>query len=285
MASLILLILLNGAVFVLTATHEGWSLLGPAADWLVFQPRVFWADPLNGENAVALFASTATHADIVHLGGNIIGLLMITQAAEERLGTGLLLVGYGLSGVVGNIAFAVFQPASPVGTVGASGAIAGLMGMALVTNRTRPVPVLVFPLTLNPMLLGPALIYFRILDKVRWRHLFYWFMPVYAPVALWLLIQGAGTSAMLSGRGDAVNYLAHVGGFVAGLGLAILAWAVGWVKPPGGGLFVRRRVHPAGSPLAKGPSEAYTNPWQPRPPPRRSVPSSHDQAGGYRPGL
>lgn len=274
MASLILLLAINGAVFAITATNPAYALTGPLQDFMVFQPRVFWRDPLDPENIVALFASILVHANIVHLAGNAIGLLMITRAAEERVGTAPLLLAFVVCGLAGNLAYAIVQPTS-IGTVGASGAIAGLMGIALVTNRARPVPVVVFPLTLNPLLIGPALVYFGLLDRIQLRHFFYWYMPVYAPVVLWLAIQVLGTRAMMDQPADNVNYLAHVGGFATGFLLAVV------------GLMMqnRRRRAPGGNqePVETTMPRGYESPWTNAPPPRPTRRGSVPSAGGTTP--
>jgi hypothetical protein len=68
------------------------------------------------------------HADLLHLGGNILFLLIFGTSLEEQVSSTKWIVTYLLSGIGGGIAFLVLG-GSAIG-LGASGAIWGLLGAA-----------------------------------------------------------------------------------------------------------------------------------------------------------
>ncbi len=75
-----------------------------------------------------LFTSMFLHANPLHLGGNILFLLIFGTSLEERVSREKWFVTYFASGVTGNIAFLILG-GNAVG-VGASGAIWGLLAAA-----------------------------------------------------------------------------------------------------------------------------------------------------------
>jgi len=75
-----------------------------------------------------LFTAMFLHADIVHLGGNLIFLLIFGTSLEEQTSRRCWLTVYFMSGLVGNIFFLLLG-GDAVG-LGASGAIWGLLGAA-----------------------------------------------------------------------------------------------------------------------------------------------------------
>jgi len=75
-----------------------------------------------------LFTAMFLHADIVHLGGNLIFLLIFGTSLEEQTSRGRWLAVYFMSGSVGNLFF-LFLGGDAVG-LGASGAIWGLLAAA-----------------------------------------------------------------------------------------------------------------------------------------------------------
>ncbi len=75
-----------------------------------------------------LVTSTFIHADILHVGGNILFLLIFGTALEEQTRLRNWLLIYFGSGVLGSIAFLILG-GQAIG-VGASGAIWGLLGAA-----------------------------------------------------------------------------------------------------------------------------------------------------------
>ncbi len=75
-----------------------------------------------------LFTSMFLHANLAHLGGNVLFLLIFGTSLEEQVSTREWLITYFLSGLAGNVAF-LFLGGDAVG-VGASGAIWGLLAAA-----------------------------------------------------------------------------------------------------------------------------------------------------------
>jgi len=75
-----------------------------------------------------LFTSMFLHANPLHLGGNLLFLLIFGTSLEEQVPRRKWFVTYLLSGLVGNLTFLCFG-GDAVG-VGASGAIYGLLGAA-----------------------------------------------------------------------------------------------------------------------------------------------------------
>ena len=75
-----------------------------------------------------LFTSMFLHANPLHLGGNILFLLIFGTSLEEQVSTQKWLITYLVSGFAGNIAF-LFLGGDAIG-LGASGAIWGLLATA-----------------------------------------------------------------------------------------------------------------------------------------------------------
>ena len=78
-----------------------------------------------------LFTSLFLHASILHLGGNLLFLLIFGTALEEKVSRQLWLIAFVASGLSGNVAFLVLGPLlGAIVGLGASGAIYGLLGAA-----------------------------------------------------------------------------------------------------------------------------------------------------------
>jgi len=78
-----------------------------------------------------LFSSLFLHLNMLHLGGNLLFLLIFGTALEEKVSRQRWLVVFLASGISGNVAFLALGPllGSEIG-LGASGAIYGLLGAA-----------------------------------------------------------------------------------------------------------------------------------------------------------
>jgi len=75
-----------------------------------------------------LFTSMFLHADILHIGGNVLFLLLFGTALEEQVSPRRWMIAYLTSGLVGNITFLLLG-GDAIG-LGASGAIWGLLAAA-----------------------------------------------------------------------------------------------------------------------------------------------------------
>jgi rhomboid protease GluP len=124
------LIVMNVAVYAYTAILSGDvfvihdDVLTTYGQWnaLVFD-GAFWQ----------LFTSLFVHANIVHIGGNMLFLLIFGLRAEEMFTTEQYLLIYFLSGLAGNLLTLVYGP--EMISVGASGAIFGLFAAVTIYMR------------------------------------------------------------------------------------------------------------------------------------------------------
>src|SRR5437899_2581893 len=170
-----------------------------------FVPSRFLANPTA--DLPTLFTSMFLHGGWAHLGGNMLYLWIFGDNIEKVLGAVRYLVFYLVCGVAAAFAHILTSPHSAMPTVGASGAISGVLGGYLVLfprNRVR-----VF--TRGGIMAVPA----------------------FVMLGLWILIQfvsGVGSIAQTEATGGGVAYMAHVGGFVAGL-ILIQLMAAGRSRP------------------------------------------------------
>lgn len=101
---------------------------------LAYQYGAFWEGLLynwrpnyGGQPALMFLSYAFLHADIWHMSGNMLALLVLARLVLARTGQGGFLVIYGVSALGGALVFALLaQTAAPM--VGASGALFGLAG-------------------------------------------------------------------------------------------------------------------------------------------------------------
>jgi membrane associated rhomboid family serine protease len=145
-----------------------------------------------------LFTSMFLHGGWAHLGGNMLFLWIFGDNIEHRLGHLRFLVFYLICGLAAGLAHILANSGSAVPTVGASGAISGVLGGYLVLFPRNRVYVMTYG--------GVAAV------------------PAILMLGLWILLQfvnGVGSVANTPETGG-VAYLAHIGGFIAGVILAPL---------------------------------------------------------------
>jgi membrane associated rhomboid family serine protease len=152
-----------------------------------------------------LLAHQFLHADILHVGFNMLFLWTAGGLLELTLGAAAFVPAYLASGVAAALAHAAFHPGSSEPAVGASGAVAGAMGMMAVLHGRQPLR-----LALVVMLAVAPRIFF-----LSW--------PAWVLLSLWLLEQLFYASF---GLALGIAFWAHIGGFVFGmlLGLALGQW-------------------------------------------------------------
>jgi membrane associated rhomboid family serine protease len=142
---------------------------------------------------VTLFTSMFLHAGFMHLAGNMLYLWVFGNNIEDVCGHFRYLVFYLLCGVAAAFAQALPNPASEVPMIGASGAISGLLGAYL----------LLFP---------HARVHVLIPFGILWMHQ----IPAGWVLGFWFVFQLlSGLTADPTQPG--VAFLAHIGGFVAGM--------------------------------------------------------------------
>jgi len=161
-----------------------------------FVPARFLANPIG--DFLTLFTSMFMHAGWVHLGGNMLYLWIFGDNVEDRFGHIQFAIFYLLCGLAATFAQLVFSAGSNVPNLGASGAIAGVLGAY----------ILLFPQGKVSVLQGQRVIQ----------------MPALIVIGLWIVLQlfsGIGSIAATAETGG-VAYMAHIGGFIAGLGLTFV---------------------------------------------------------------
>jgi membrane associated rhomboid family serine protease len=140
-----------------------------------------------------LFTSMFLHAGWMHLGGNMLYLWIFGDNLERLMGHARFLVFYLVCGVIAGLAQILTSGASNIPSLGASGAISGVLGGYL----------LIFPH--NRV---------RVLTRVGVQS-----VPAVFVLGFWIVIQlisGVG-SIESNGESGGVAYMAHIGGFAAGL--------------------------------------------------------------------
>lgn len=144
-------------------------------------------------NPIYLTVLTAMfmHGSWLHIIGNMLYLWIFADQIEDRLGHLRFLLFYVLCGVAATAAHIVTEPSSLVPSLGASGAIAGVLGAYLITHPQNNVQVLM------------------------WRTVIV--LPAYIVLGFWIVLQFLGQAQTAAGSGGGVAYMAHIGGFVAGI--------------------------------------------------------------------
>jgi rhomboid family protein len=149
---------------------------------------------LNGD-LISILTSMFMHGGIAHIIGNMVFLFVFGDNIEDRFGHIkylLIYIAWGASAAIIHSIFAVSAGGGMIPAVGASGAISGVMGAYLV----------MFP---RAKIFTVIIAFF--ITTVR--------IPALAYIPFWFILQ------VIFGLIDpfgGVAYLAHVGGFVAGLG-------------------------------------------------------------------
>ena len=153
-----------------------------------------WVSPMG-----SIFTAMFLHGGFLPLAANMIFLWIFGDNVEDRLGHVLYFVFYILCGLAATFAQLAISLGSSVANVGASGAIAGVLGAYLI----------MFPRGRVNVLLG------RLITP----------MSAIVVIGLWILLQifsQINVFAAGSQSGGGVAYMAHIGGFVAGVVLTFL---------------------------------------------------------------
>ncbi len=148
-----------------------------------------------------LLAHQFLHADVLHLGFNMLFLWAVGGLLELTLGAAVFAPAYVAGGIVAALAHAAFHPGSTEPVIGASGAVAGLMGMFAVLHGRQPVHLALVAL----LALAPRIFF------LTW--------PAYVFLGLWLLEQLFYASFGMNSLG--IAFWAHIGGFVFGMIMAL----------------------------------------------------------------
>lgn len=178
----ITLVLCNIIVFIITMFWSGSGYV------LEFSPIYLE----TGENLYTILTSMFAHASIFHLLGNMLFLILLGPALEQRIGKLKFAVVYFFSGIVATLTFSAVMWGEPIYLLGASGAISGIIGTFLVT----------YPRDKITMILG----FILIPDA-----------PVWAVSAVWFLF-----NVVIVVGSSQTAWEAHLGGFLAGAVIGLL---------------------------------------------------------------
>jgi membrane associated rhomboid family serine protease len=170
------------------------------------------AQPATWETA---FTGMFMHANLLHIGGNMIFLAVFGCTLEDSIGRLRFLAFYLLGGLAALALTIAVSPDATTPTLGASGAIAAVLGgYILLFPRARVLTVVVL------------IVFFTVAE-----------LPAWVMLGLWLvfdaLLGSFGVSTPFGG-GAGVAYYAHIGGFAFGL-LAVRAFAAGRAPSSGYG--------------------------------------------------
>jgi membrane associated rhomboid family serine protease len=166
----------------------------------------FVIDEAPGPNPIwlTLLTSMFMHGGWLHIGGNMLFLFIFGDNIEKAYGHIKYLIFYLVCGIIAGLAHVLSQPDSIIPSLGASGAISGVMAAYLVLFPTNRVRVL---LTLGIIWLRPIAV------------------PAVVIIGVWALLQfvnGLGAIAVTN-QTSGVAYWAHIGGFIAGAVITLLA--------------------------------------------------------------
>lgn len=145
-----------------------------------------------------LFSYQFLHGGFMHLAGNLIYLFIFGDNVEFRLGRTRFLLIYLFCGCVAGLFFALFSSNSHVPLIGASGAISGVLGCYFLwfpRNRVRCILV-PFP--------------------------FSFYLPARFILGFYLVFTNVVPFLSSASQESSIAYGAHIGGFLAGLGIALL---------------------------------------------------------------
>jgi membrane associated rhomboid family serine protease len=141
------------------------------------------------------------HGGFLHVAGNMLFLWIFGNNIEDTVGHGRFIIFYLLCGLVAGLVQVVMTPHSTIPLVGASGAISGVMGAYMILFPRAKILTLIF--------LG---FFIRVVRIPAYFFLFFWFL---------IQLISAFYVGSAVDRGG-VAFFAHIGGFVAGLGLVKL---------------------------------------------------------------
>lgn len=186
------LILINVLVFLLELSAGDQFIM----QWSVV-PRRLLANPAS--DFPTLFSSMFMHAGWLHLGGNMLYLWIFGDNVEDAFGHIKFLIFYLICGLAADFAQIIVSTGSNIPNLGASGAIAGVLAAYLV----------LFPRGQVRVLMGQGVIP----------------MPALVVIGIWIVLQlisGIGSITTAAADTGGVAYMAHIGGFLAGLVLAFI---------------------------------------------------------------
>lgn len=145
---------------------------------------------------LTVFSSMFLHGSIMHIAGNMLYLWIFGNNVEDALGKSRFIVFYLVTGVAAAFAQGVAAPASEIPMIGASGAISGVLGAYLLLfPHARVLCLIPLGIVLYPVRIAAVFV-----------------------LGLYLVLQ-IGSALLANPDEPGVAFLAHIGGFVAGMAL------------------------------------------------------------------
>lgn len=156
-------------------------------------------NPTGVESYLTLITSMFIHAESpMHIIGNMLFLWIFADNIEDRLGHVKFVLFYFFCGIAAGLLQSAIDPGSKIPMIGASGAVSGVLGAY----------ILLFPRA-RVLALIPLGFFLRVS-----------YLPSFVFLGIWFLYQFLFGVSSLGAKGG-VAYFAHIGGFLAGLLLAL----------------------------------------------------------------
>lgn len=191
-----LVVMTAGGEDALIAFIESWGLV-PKDIVAALQTGDLASQPV-----VTVFTHMFLHGGWLHLMGNMLFLWIFAVNVEDRLGRVLFLLFYLVGGVAAATGHILVDPSSDAPMVGASGAISAVLGGYLVLFPRARIQSLVFLVFFYELIAVPAVLV-----------LGFWFVLQ--------LIDGVASLGLTGDAGTGIAFWAHIGGFVAGMAMAL----------------------------------------------------------------
>lgn len=157
------------------------------------------ANIIRGEGLYTVFTSMFMHGGLLHLAGNMLFLFVFGDNVEDNFGHGRYFIFYFLCGIAASATHILSITTADemfIPTVGASGAISGVLGAYILLYPRARILTLTFYLWIT-IVRVPAILF----------------------LGVWFIFQ------LLTGflePSSGVAYWAHIGGFIAGIVLALI---------------------------------------------------------------
>src|SRR5439155_1585746 len=158
----------------------------------IAQYAVIPAEITAGRHLGTLITSMFLHANLLHVGGNMLFLWIFGNNVEDRLGEIKFVIIYFAAGIAGSLLQIFIDPTSTVPMLGASGAISGILAAY----------VLYFPRA-------------RVLTFIV--PFFFVTLTAYIFIGYWIALNALQAFLNIGVSGGGVAFFAHIGGFVSGL--------------------------------------------------------------------
>lgn len=196
----VLLIVINLGIFLFEASLADGALAAFITEWGLVPARLL-AQPLDPRELATVVTSMFLHGGWLHVLGNMLYLWIFGNNIEDRLGHAGFTLFYLAAGVAAALAQVAASGPVAIPTVGASGAVAGVLGAYLVLYPGAAI------VTIIPI--------FFFIEVAR--------VPAFLVIGFWFLLQlGNGVASLGDVASGGVAWFAHLGGFAAGLGVAVL---------------------------------------------------------------